>query len=249
MMDVIDTPSRETAMPPRAIIVSHGQPSDPLPAEADLAALTLRVAAHLPDWQINSATLANPGALDAALAAGEGTPLIYPLFMTDGWFVRSALPKRLGQAEARILAPLGSDPDLPDLVASHLGGVLHERRWQADETSLLVASHGSGRSANSKQATEAFVEALSARIAFKAVHTGYIEQDPRLDEATRRCTGAALCLPFFAAYGGHVKEDITEALAAVDFDGPLLDPIGTLDAIPGLIARGLRQADVAQGIT
>ena len=200
----------------------------------------------MPGWQVKSATLANPGALDTALAAAGDTPLVYPLFMTDGWFVRSALPKRLGQAKARILAPLGTDPDLPELVKSRLDNVLRGRGWQAGETSLLVASHGSGRSARSKEATEAFVAALSAQTEFKAVQTGYIEQDPRFDAVARGCIGQALCLPFFAAYGGHVKEDITEALAAARFNGPLLDPIGTFPAIPALIAQGLRRAAQSQ---
>ena len=52
-----------------AIIVSHGQPSDPDPAEAELARFAGRVAEALPGWHVGSATLAKPGALDTALSA------------------------------------------------------------------------------------------------------------------------------------------------------------------------------------
>ena len=60
------------------IVVSHGQPSDPAPAEADLAELTARIGDHLQGWQLHSATLAGPGALNAALDACKDPPLIYP---------------------------------------------------------------------------------------------------------------------------------------------------------------------------
>ncbi len=222
-----------------AIIVSHGQPSDPIPAEMDLAHLAARVSEELEGWHLGSATLANPGALDVALASSTGVPLIYPLFMTDGWFVRSALPKRLGDAPSRILPPLGVAKDLPDLVADKLKEELAVRGWSAADTHLRVASHGSGRSPNSKQATEAFVTQLRHRITFADVRTGYVEEAPFFGDVVVGSPEQALCLPFFAAYGGHVKEDITDALTAASFKGPLLDPIGTFATIPAFIARTL----------
>ena len=54
----------------QALIISHGQPSDPDPAEAALALLAAKVAALLPDWRVDSATMAKTGALDAAVRAG-----------------------------------------------------------------------------------------------------------------------------------------------------------------------------------
>ena len=47
----------------RALIVAHGQPSDPAPAEMELAAIAAAVAAHLPNWNITSATLAYANSL------------------------------------------------------------------------------------------------------------------------------------------------------------------------------------------
>lgn len=228
-----------------AIIVSHGQPSDPDPAELDLGILAAHVAAFMPGWDVKSATLAKPGALDDAFADVSGTPFIYPLFMTDGWFVKSALPKRIGDAPACILPPLGVESELPDLVVQHLVQVLDERKWLADETELLVASHGSGRSPKSKEATEAFVTALRGRITFSDVKAGYVEEAPFFGDVAKGGSSQALCLPFFAAYGGHVKEDITDALNAADFEGPLLDPIGTFSTIPGFIASSIMAASEA----
>ena len=107
-----------------ALIVAHGQPSDPGPAEAEIAALAARVAARLPGWSVRSATLAAEGALAAAVA-GEGPIVVYPLFMADGWFTQTHLPARLaaaGAADARLLAPFGLDPAVQALTV---------RRWPA----------------------------------------------------------------------------------------------------------------------
>ena len=101
-----------------ALIVAHGQPSDPEPAEADLARLAAQVAALLPGWTVASATLAAPDALRRALAALGPEGRVFPLFMAGGWFTRVHLPARLAAAGAagwQVLEPLGCDPALHDL--------------------------------------------------------------------------------------------------------------------------------------
>lgn len=200
------------------------------------------MADSLSECEVLSATLAHPGALERALSDAAGAPLIYPLFMTDGWFVRSALPKRLGDAPVHMQAPLGVEPGLPKLVAETLNAALIDRGWDPAMSTLLVASHGSGRSEKSKQATEAFVQSLGSLIGFAGIRTGYVEQDPFFAGSAAGCPDQTLCLPFFAAYGGHVKEDITEVLHEVDFKGVLLDPIGTFPMIPSFIAASLSKA-------
>ena len=48
-----------------------------------------------------------------------------------------------------------------------------------------------------------------------------------------------MCLPFFAAAGGHVQYDIPEALTLADFKGVSLPPIGCAAQAPGLVAQAL----------
>lgn len=229
------------------IVVSHGQPSDPAPAEADLAELTARVGDHLPDWRLHSATLASPGALNKALDACKDAPLIYPLFMTDGWFTQSVLPKRVAGRAARILPPLGTDPALPQLASDLLNDTLAEKKWRADDTCLIIAAHGSGRSQNSARATKQFADALEKLMDFGEVRMGFIEEPPYLGDVVFDTGLQTICLPFFAAGGGHVIDDIPEALDLADFPGPRLDPIGTYPGIPALIAAALTQA-MSEGV-
>lgn len=215
-----------------ALIVSHGQPSDPEPAEAALAGLAALVALHLPDWHVGSATLAAPGALARAAAGRDG--VVFPLFMAGGWFTRVHLPKRLAEAGGgvwQVLEPLGCDPAVGDLVLDML-------RALGPVESVLLAAHGSGKSS----APSAIANRLAARIRTELglrVDAAFIEQEPRI-AATRGHGPGSVCLPFFAAEGGHVSEDLPLALEAAGFAGRLLPALGLHPGLPAVIARAIQ---------
>ncbi len=216
-----------------ALIVAHGQPSDPGPAAAALEDLAARVAAHLPGWDLGAATLAEPGAL-ARAAQGRAPGLIYPLFMAGGWFTRSAIPARLAEAGVtgwQVLEPFGCDPALHDLaltiVAEQGGG------------EVLLAAHGSFKS----PVPAAIATALARRIALATgvrAESAFIDQAPQLAQV-RGWGAAAICLPFFAMAGAHVEEDLPAALAEAGFPGRLLPPLGHDPRVPALIAASLRR--------
>lgn len=224
-----------------ALIVAHGQPSDPEPAEADLARLAGAVAAHLPGWQVGAATLAAPGALKAALAA-LGTPVIFPHFMADGWFIRSLLPRRLAEAGhggLEILTPFGLLPETRDLTARIARDAAAREGWTEAETTLILAAHGSGRSPFPAEAARMIAASVAAATGFAAVRTGFIEEPPELSDVARGCGRKTLCLPLFAARWGHVVDDIPAALAEAGFAGRLLEPVGTHADAPAIIARAV----------
>jgi sirohydrochlorin ferrochelatase len=230
---------KEPATKRQAIIVSHGQPSDPDPAEVELATLAMDVARLMPDWHVQSATLAKENALETALEQAGSAPLIYPLFMTHGWFTQTTLPKRVTSPDAKILAPLGVDQSLPALAERWLLAELKAQGWNAGDTCLIVAAHGSGRSENSSRDTRSFSNALSARLPFGEIRVGFIEEPPYLTDVVFDAGDKSICLPFFAAIRGHVTDDIPEALDGAEFAGLRLDPIGTHPDIPALIASEL----------
>jgi len=222
-----------------ALIVAHGQPGAPGPAQAEIARLAGKVAALLPGWQVRGATLAMPGALDEALAAALAPPLVYPLFMSAGWFTTKALPERLDGRAGPILMPLGCEPALAGLAAQAIKEAAREQGWPTEQVTLILAAHGSGRSRNPARVSEAFAQALADQLPLAAIRVGFIEQAPRLAEAARAAGPTAFCLPFFAAGGGHVRADIPEALAKAGFGGVLLEPLGLRPEIPALIAKSL----------
>ncbi len=224
---------------PHAVIVAHGQPSDPAPAEASLAAFAMEIDALCERVSVSSATLAAPQALENCLDnLTEGTA-IYPLFMARGWFVTSALPKRVGSRPVKILEPLGIDPELPKLVSTAVHQDLVARGWDAEDTDLVIAAHGSGRSANPAVIAMGFAEKLGQIVRYKSIRTGFVEQTPTIAEAAANCGPNALCLPFFACTGGHVLEDVPQELARANFSGHVMPVISELPQVERHIAARL----------
>lgn len=222
-------------MPPPVLILAHGQPSDPLPLAAEVAGLAARVQALLPGRQVSSATLAEPEALAAGIAALGSEGLAYPLFMAGGWFTRSHLPKRLAEAggqDWRVLEPLGADP------AIHALAVTLAR--EAGAEGVLLAAHGSGRSEAPSEVARAVAAGIAAELGLRA-EAAFIDQSPRIAETGGWGQGA-VCLPFFAAGGGHVTTDIPAQLAEAGFPGRLLPPLGQDGRVPAIIAAAIGRA-------
>ena len=218
----------------RALIISHGQPSDPLPAAAELAALAVRVAEHLPGWQVDSATLAEAGALTSAVAGAPG--IVYPLFMAGGWFTKTHLPQRIAQAggvDWQITEPFGCDPAVQALTVT-----LAIEAQSAGAGELLLAAHGSFRSAAPSQIAYAMAERIGHETRLRRVEAAFIDQDPRLADVRGFGTDA-VCLPFFAARGGHVADDLPAALSSAAFAGMILPPVGVDPRVPALIAAAI----------
>lgn len=224
---------------PHAVIVAHGQPSDPAPAEASLAAFAHSVNALCPQISVQSATLAAPLALENCLDALPDDTAIYPLFMAKGWFVTSALPKRVGSRNIRILDPLGTDPNLPKLVAESLRTALARNSWSANKIDLVLAAHGSGRSRNPAKVATEFASSLNTLLPFKSVRVGFVEEPPSIAEAAADAGVKSICLPFFACTGGHVLEDVPQDLSRAKFQGVVMPVVGELPEIQRHIARTL----------
>jgi len=224
-----------------ALIVAHGQPSDPAPAEADLDRLRAAVGALLPAWSVRAATLAAPGVLDRALE-GLRAPVVLPFFMADGWFTRDELPRRLagaGRTDLILLPAFGTTEAALDLAVRTVDAAVRTNGWALPRTRLLLAAHGSGRSKAPALAADRFRQVLSNRLPLAEVRLGYIEQDPFLQAAATDMGTPTLCLPLFVANWGHMLHDVPQALQAAGFSGPCLAPLGTLAEVPRLIAQSL----------
>lgn len=227
---------------PTALIVAHGQPSDPATAEAVLKRLAAQVSCRLPDWKIDSATMAAKGALQNATLR-HPTAAIYPLFMADGWFTGTALPERLiARDQNDLLPPLGMDPRLPAIALEVLTRQLAVQGWQMSETRLIVAAHGGRNSQNPARAARKFTDAINDISNFADVRLGFVEGEPELPNIAVNAGKSTICLPFFASNGLHVRHDIPAALKTAGFEGVLLDAIGHAAQIPDLIAQSLKWA-------
>ncbi len=95
---------------PHALIVAHGQPSDPNPPEVTLARLPEQV-------------------------------MVYPFFMSNGWFVRQALPERLaGTGPVTLVSPFGLDRRLPELAVGMIRRAMAVMGLPAESPHVLLSA-------------------------------------------------------------------------------------------------------------
>lgn len=221
-----------------ALIVSHGQPSDPEVAEAALANLATQVAGLLSGWQVRSATLSADGRLAQVIGDLGPTGFVFPMFMACGWFTGTHLPKRLAEAGGagwHTTLPMGCNPAIQGLAAALVNEALTA---PAGDTDLILAAHGSGRSDAPSVIAHAVARSIGRSLGLRSARAAFIDQAPRLAEMSGVGQGA-LCLPYFAADGGHVQQDIPQALAQIGFSGRLLPHLGADPRVPLLIAQTL----------
>ncbi|MFM2391333.1 MAG: hypothetical protein RLZZ437_2888 [Pseudomonadota bacterium] len=223
---------------PAALIITHGQPSDPDQAEQELATVAAQVADILPGWRVGSATLAAEGKLAASIADLGPKGLVFPMFMACGWFTGTHLPKRLSEAGGagwRPSMPMGCNPAIQGLATALVQEAL---RAPAAETDLILAAHGSGRSDAPATIAHALARVIGRTLGLRSATAAFIDQAPRLADLPPMGTNA-ICLPYFAADGGHVQQDIPQALAAAGFGGRILPALGTDPRVPLMIAQTL----------
>lgn len=226
-----------------ALIISHGQPSSPEPAEDALASYVARVQAHLPDVKLGCATLAAPGRVQDVLTKTKPGASVYPLFMSDGWFVRTCLAGRLRDAQVELMAPFGLDPGLPALAASGL----RREGWTKD-TPLFLVAHGSGSGRPApERATRDFTQKLDAALGGTPIKIGFLEQQPSIPEEAKGFEADSLCLPFFAMEGDHVRCDVHAELNEGGFKGRVLPVVSQLPGVDALVARAIKAHLEGQG--
>jgi sirohydrochlorin ferrochelatase len=213
-----------------------------MPPERALAELASEINALWPDGQLRAATLAAPGTLEAALEDLPAGAAIYPLFMAKGWFVKSALAKRLEGRDVRVLEPFGLDATLPSLAATAVRAEADRQGWTMADTHILLAAHGSARGNAAAQSAEDFATRLAPDLDGAGVQCGFVEQAPFLPDMVPELPSRTICLPFFAMEGDHVRDDVTAGLRAAGFDGPILPALGRMTGVPALIAAALADA-------
>ena len=224
-------------MTQHALIVAHGQPSDPRPAGAAMEDLAARVKALMPGWEVAAATLAEPDAIARAVE-GRAGGVVFPMFMTGGWFTKVQIPAKLAEAGASsgpgawtVLEPFGCDEAVHDLCVTLV------REAGADE--VILAAHGSFKSSVPSDIARHVAGRIAAEVGVRCA-AGFIDQEPQLSSLVG---WMGVCLPFFAAEGGHVTDDIPAALAEAEFQGRILPPVGLDARVPGIIA-----AAIARGV-
>ncbi len=185
-------------------------------------------------------------ALRGADKANADRMLIYPFFMSGGYFVQKILPERLREAglatRARILEPLGLDPALPGLLLSRSLSTARDAGLDPAHTRLLIAGHGSKSGRASAEATEAVASAVRSKAEFAKVASAFLEEPPFIAEALRAEPEPAVVAGFFFGEGMHGHDDIPQAIEEAAVRCVYTRSVGNDPAIPALVEAAVRRA-------
>lgn len=154
----------------------------------------------------------DPSIEDAAARLGGDALTIYPLFMSDGYYVKQAIPQRLGGAVADMMTPLGLDAALPPLVAEVGMEAARDTGIEPAMAHFLLVAHGSSKSGESAAAARAVAARIDAAGDFASLTVAFLEEEPFLDAALKTVRGPAVLLGLFAGDGMHAAEDLPDAL-------------------------------------
>jgi sirohydrochlorin cobaltochelatase len=153
---------------------------------------------------------------------------IAPLFISEGYFSEDVIPRELGFRTGPDTAwrgrrnefgsrfycrPVGTHAAMTDVVLARAAEVVRQFPFpgtpRANETTLLIAGHGTTRQENSRQAIEDHVARIRGRNEYAAVDGLFLEEEPRIAAWDQRApTRHVVLVPFFMSDGHHVCEDI-----------------------------------------
>jgi sirohydrochlorin cobaltochelatase len=149
------------------------------------------------------------GALDR-IAADD--VVVVPFFMAAGWYTNRIVPRELALDTARTgsvrcAEPVGAHPRMVDVVIARIEEARPPQQPVA-QTTVIVAGHGTPRSATSGDTTHELATAVRERTGYADVRAAFLEQQPTIDEAIAAVTTNVIVVPFFAADGEHVRDDV-----------------------------------------
>jgi len=232
----------------RLVIVAHGERGGAADNRA-LHGLAFSVEQRL-GLSVLAATLFGEPNLDHVLSgATPSRTWIYPMFLSDGYYVRSVVPTRLaaysnaagfGGDGWRVLSPLGLDAGLPGLVHRSIEAKMDSRGWSEQETTVLLVGHGSAISAQPRNAIRRIAFSLENASEFAGIRVAFLEEAPTIEAVARRLPQKTVVVGLFSGCGQHASTDVPTLLRPYHHEWPVIPSIGGEPAIAALIADAFR---------
>ncbi len=185
--------------------------------------------------------------LQNAKTTGAERILVYPLFMSSGYFVDTKLPGVLADAGCaeigQVLNPLGGDAELPEILLSRAVSMARKENLSPANARLLVVGHGSkSGTPASARATQRFAGAIRGRGMFKEVDVSFLEEAPFLADVLKASSLPTVVVGYFFAAGLHAAEDVPEAITETGVDALYIGAVGGDPEITDLIRSEIQQA-------
>lgn len=183
-------------------------------------------------------------ALAAAARSGASRVVVYPVFMADGFFVRTRLAERVAAADLpqpwEIFPPLGIDPELPQIVLNHAVQAAHGAGFAPAASRLLLVGHGSKFGPASADATRTAAAAIAEANVFAGLDTAFLEEPPSVEHVLQAARRQPVVVSgFFSGDGMHASDDVPAAIAKSRCSAVYAGSVGNDSAISALILRRL----------
>jgi sirohydrochlorin ferrochelatase len=222
------------------IVVAHGERGGARTNHA-LADSAARLSSLLPYADVRHCVLNGEPSVSSILPDRDDhrEVHVFPFFMSEGYFTRSAIPTAFADAGPIVLhRPLGVIPGIVDLIERVGTDAAVRLAPRPEDVTLLLAAHGSSGSADARQAIERHREALSLLSTFAEVRAAYLEEPPMLKGALASLVGPTVVVGLFAGEGLHGGEDMPNMLNALPHRRCIYTgSIAANPAVPHLIAR------------
>ncbi|MGF1462843.1 MAG: sirohydrochlorin chelatase [Maricaulaceae bacterium] len=200
----------------RVVMVGHGERGGARDDDS-LKRAARRGADALAPVHVRAAILSEPETVADALAGDWARLVVYPWFLSDGFFVTDKLPKAIADAWPRgrpgrpdITPPLGFDPALPDVISDAAAQVVSS---DTGALNMVLIAHGSARSNRSELSARGLVQAIAKRNRFRTVSVGFLEQEPFAEAVVRQTPGPMVLVGLFLGAGLHGGEDFARLVA------------------------------------
>ena len=174
-----------------------------------------------------------------SILSGVLAPRVFvvPLFISEGYFTEEVIPRELGlcangeknfqRVQRRgaqtihYCGPVGTHPGMTAVLLARAREVVAQHPFPRAplpaETTLCIAGHGTGKNEQSRKAIERQAELIRARGEYAAVHSVFMEEDPRIADCyTLATTKNIVMVPFFISDGLHTREDIPVMLGEAE---------------------------------
>ena len=198
--------------------------------------------------------------------------IVVPWFLTRGYFVEKVLAEQFSSTPipVRISDPIGARPEIVELVRGRAERLAkrsftwtftftrvlkyllsnREESFKREETSLLLASHGTPLHKGSRVAADGLAEELG-KDGYRVSRAMFLEEEPKIADWRQVAApeGPVMVLPHFLAGGLHGSEDVPGLLGIpsgkegwYEVQGRMVGygaPIGTPGEMEMLILRML----------
>lgn len=230
------------------LLVAHGERGGRL-NNANLLELADQVRANLGHVEVSAAVLkGNPSLEHGWQQLSASSRMIYPFFMSDGYFVSRILPKKISEAigisfdELEILAPFGVSRYLASNVISALRWELIRLNRMGERPPVLIAAHGASLDKQSSRRAGELATALEMYGCFGPISCAFLDEGPYLEDVAPHLSPDSIVLPLFNGLGSHAVDDMARIKAECQYGVHFVAPVGSHRWVANLVTLDIIQA-------